>query len=70
MPHPVLTPEQQAELAALRAELLKAASRAVAALHALGPDHLLEGEPLTHFEEADHEISQLKQRIQALTGEA
>lgn len=70
MTHPALTPEQQSELAALRKELLKAESRAVEALHALGPDHILEGEPLTRFEEADHEISQIKRRIQELTGEA
>ena len=64
-----LTPEQQAELEALQAELLKAERRALGALRDLGPDHKLEGEPLTRFEEADHEVTEIRRRIAELTGE-
>jgi hypothetical protein len=67
MSHVVLTPEQHAELDALRAELPKAELRALEALRDLGPDHKLEGEALTRFEEADHEVSDIRRRIEELT---
>jgi hypothetical protein len=67
MSHVVLTPEQHAELDALQAELPKAELRALEALRDLGPDHKLEGEALTRFEEADHEVSDIRRRIEELT---
>jgi hypothetical protein len=69
MSHAVLTSEQRAELDALRAELPKAELRALDALRDLGPDHKLEGEALTRFEEADHEVAEIRRRIEELTGE-
>lgn len=59
----VLTPEQRAELDALWAELPKAELRALKALRDIGPDHKLEGEALTRFEEADHEVAEIRRRI-------
>jgi hypothetical protein len=64
-----LTPEQCAELEGLREELQNAELRAAEALRGLGPDHILEGEALTRFEEADHEISEIRRRIKELEGE-
>ena len=64
-----LTPEQRAELDSLREELRSAELRAAEALHGLGPDHILEGAALTQFEEADHEISELRGRIRELEGD-
>jgi hypothetical protein len=63
-----LTPEQRAELDRLREELRNAELRAAEALRSLGPDHILEGEALTRFEEADHEISEIRHRIKELEG--
>jgi hypothetical protein len=63
-----LTPEQHTELHALRAEFAKAAQRAVDALHAFGPNHNLDPVAVTLFEEADHELDQLRRRIKAIVG--
>jgi ribosomal protein L29 len=63
-----LTPEQRAELDSLREELRSAELRAAEALRGLGPDHILEGAALTLFEEADHEISEIRRRIAELEG--
>jgi hypothetical protein len=69
MSHAALTPEQRAELDALQEELPKAELRALLALRDLGSDHKLEGEALTRFEEADHEVTEIRHRIEELTGE-
>jgi hypothetical protein len=69
MSHAALTSEQRAELDALQAELPKAELRALEALRDLGSGYKLEGEALTRFEEADHEVAEIRRRIEELTGE-
>jgi len=64
-----LTEEQRTELAALREELHKAEARVVSALRAVPDGHALEGEPLERFEEADREVSELRDRIKEIVGE-
>ncbi len=61
-----LTPEERAELAALQQELPQAELRAAEALRTLGPDHILEGEALTRFADADNEVAEIRRRIKEL----
>jgi len=61
-----LTAEDRAEYFSLHEELGRAERRAAEALATVGNAHLLEGVPLTLFEEANHEIAELQRRIKEI----